>query len=717
MLARISGMGNTGEVAGAYTGNCTAMVADNKDRMALIKAASIRIFNLVASSFRRARRAVDSSPALAAATLCLFLTPVTSLAHGVATLAIARFLQAIGHWGLFRHLAVVLRFDPVYASVLDKTVGNIEVQGIAIAGPLGNALHTLASGLFAPPNQVTGGALTAPLVSSGASLLALTLAEAGGEALLIALGLALLVMGLLAGKTAPRYILLSLCFLGVILQVKGVIGLLSLRFSAQDLEIMGVAHVFTKLLPMEASTYRRLADGPLFRSAASLLPLSFVLAVYIPFFIVGILRYRPWRNAPKRANATTLALRHYLGIYEARFSHPVLAVVAILAGAILLPRLSPVLASYKPPGELQGAMARVPVELLPVEPEPAAARSPGDLDPAEPEEAALSQGQLRGPSVARPSNVIIPGANYRYSYIVNGRPERIQGVGYNVMYAGLALEERAVRLDRDFAQMRSVGINTVLGWDEREFDELTLEKAHENGLGVVMPYDLPPNGDYGDPEYEKRLEDDVKEWVQRHKDHPALRMWGIGNEVIHAIGPDSRKARAFGQFYVRLADAVHAIDPDHPVMYRDAEILNRGPICDALQEDGRYRPWFVYGGNFFTTLMAHTLDDWPHMGMDVPLVVSEFAPSGLTPEDRPDGYLRMWLYIAEHPDSVLGGFAYVWSTNGPEPVDRVFGLVNDNNQPADGSLEALGQAFSLYTDAISALLQSRVAPLAILITN
>jgi len=684
----------------------------------MIKEANFRLHNFIQSSLERARGAsgLCSSPVVIGA-LCLLLTPIITLIHQIATLAIAGFLQAIGHWGLFSHLAVATSFDPVYASVMDETLGNIEVQGIAVAGPLANALHNLASGFFASPEQATGGALVTPLVSGGASLLALTLAEAGGEVFFIALGIALLVVGLLGNKTVPRSVLLTLCFLGVILQVKGVIGLLSLRFSAQDLEIMGVAHFFTKLLPMEASAYRRLADGPLLRLAASLLPLSSVLAIYGPLFVAGILRYRPWRNAPMLANATTLTLPHHLRLFEKRFGHPVLVVVTILVGAILVQRFAPVLGSYEHPIELEGAAALSPVESFPAEPERAAAPSPVESFPAEPEEAPPSQEGLQQPSLAGPSRVVISGADYKYLYRVNGKPERIQGVGYNVMYSALTPEDRAVRIDRDFAQMRAVGINTILGWDQKEFDELTLGKAHENGLGVVMPYHLPPNGEYGNPKYEKNLEEDVKEWVQRFKDHPALRMWGIGNEVIHGIGPESPKARAFAKFYVRLADAIHAIDPDHPVIYRDAEIRNRGPICEAFQRDSRYRPWIVYGGNFFTTLMAQTLDDWPQMGMDVPLVVSEFAPSGLSPQDRPDGYLRMWLYIAEHPDSVLGGFAYVWSTNGPEPVDRVFGLVNDDDRPADGSLQALGQAFCLETNAISALLQSQVAPLAILITN
>jgi hypothetical protein len=42
---------------------------------------------------------------------------------------------------------------------------------------------------------------------------------------------------------------------------------------------------------------------------------------------------------------------------------------------------------------------------------------------------------------------------------------------------------------------------------------------------------------------------------------------------------------------------------------------------------------------------------------------------------------------------VLGGLAYVWTTEGPEPVDRDFGLTNANGVPVDDSLNQLARAF------------------------
>jgi hypothetical protein len=42
---------------------------------------------------------------------------------------------------------------------------------------------------------------------------------------------------------------------------------------------------------------------------------------------------------------------------------------------------------------------------------------------------------------------------------------------------------------------------------------------------------------------------------------------------------------------------------------------------------------------------------------------------------------------------VLGGLAYTWATNGPEELDRVFGLVDADGKATDGALAALSGAY------------------------
>jgi hypothetical protein len=53
----------------------------------------------------------------------------------------------------------------------------------------------------------------------------------------------------------------------------------------------------------------------------------------------------------------------------------------------------------------------------------------------------------------------------------------------------------------------------------------------------------------------------------------------------------------------------------------------------------------------------------------------------------------MWQSIRKHPGWVLGGAVYAWTRNGPEGVDRNFGLTDDGT-PVDGrSLDMLAELF------------------------
>src|SRR5439155_10248369 len=106
------------------------------------------------------------------------------------------------------------------------------------------------------------------------------------------------------------------------------------------------------------------------------------------------------------------------------------------------------------------------------------------------------------------------------------------------------------------------------------------------------------------------------------------------NEVLHEIlrahGTQVRYD-AFAGFLLEAADRVHELDPNHPVVYRDAEDWYLSPIAKALAESPKRRPWFVYGMNFFTTRMDAALTSGPSAAMHQPLMISEFGPVGLRP--------------------------------------------------------------------------------------
>jgi hypothetical protein len=295
----------------------------------------------------------------------------------------------------------------------------------------------------------------------------------------------------------------------------------------------------------------------------------------------------------------------------------------------------------------------------------------------------------------------------------------MRGVGYDAPNHPETLEARQARFDRDFTLMAQSDINTILGWDETEFDDVLMASAAQHGVGVILPFDFPVTAQYERADVRQQMLAKVKARAEAFKDSPALRMWGLGNEVLHGIA-NLRGARAqgFGIFLAQAADLVHGLDPNHPVVYRDAEDVYFEPVARALRADGKPRPWFVYGMNFFSTRIDDALTRGPILTLDNAVIISEYGPVGMRPADRPIAYGHFWNTLRSHPDRVIGGFAYVWNTAGPEPLDRNFGLTNDSGEPVDGSVSALAtlykadQAQQQYAETLPAMTERAKVSLA-----
>ncbi|HLG71121.1 MAG TPA: glycoside hydrolase family 2 TIM barrel-domain containing protein [Chloroflexota bacterium] len=284
-----------------------------------------------------------------------------------------------------------------------------------------------------------------------------------------------------------------------------------------------------------------------------------------------------------------------------------------------------------------------------------------------------------------------------FQYVVNGQPQVFIGVGYNPIYRYLSDDDRAANYRRDFQILHDAGVNTITGWDadkgyeQDKFDEVTLSTADAYGIGVVMPMNLPPEGDYTDPSFVDSLLSEAQGKVSRFKDFPAVRMWGVGNEVFWDMPPDMYPA--YKDAYLRIVDLFHQADPNHPVIYREAEDRYVPDFASMLSSDGTPRPWLQYGMNVYDKDPAPLLARWPSNGLDRPLFISEFGMEGATPDKRAAGYALMWHSIRCYPQYVLGGAPYAWTTTGPEPTDVVWGLMDGNSQPVDGTFGLLSQAW------------------------
>jgi hypothetical protein len=605
----------------------------------------------------------------------LCLAPCVQVLTQGLTLAAAHVLTVMGDFLL---VVVVPRLplDPVYAHALVYNVSHIEPRGVAIAGPLGSNLHEVWSQIFESSEHVQDGAVASAVIERGSTVAATLLARVGAAIPLLCT--AMLIASL---RRSPRWLQVT-CLLiqaQVLLDLAPEVALVS-----TEIEAAGIPFLVAALLPVAENGQRvfftrgldGVPDWVVSTIAAVALSAVTLMVAYLVVALVRLSVRAIGRRFPRFA--------HLGDVHPPRaLSWRVSAASSVAAAAFVL------------------GMAGTPLRVL-SESEPvfvdqeAPIEDPGAPMEQEPEPPAVIS---NGPSV-----VTLERSGDRFSLRVNGAPTVVKGIGYNPWYAELDLAQRRDLYDRDFSQISATGANMLEGWFEQQFDEVTLDAAQTHGLGVIMPFELNQDYDYGDPAVQARFLDQLSAWVVRYRAHPAVRMWAPGNEVLHrliyptlvrgAVDPDVElRADDYAAFYVRIIDRVHELDPDHPVLYRDAEDGYVGRLATALKRDGKPRPWLIYGANSYTPRIEQIVRNWSAETLGAPIIFSEFAPSGLSAQDRPHRFQWFWKVIRSRPSMVLGGVVYTWSKAGPEDLDRVFGLTDEAGQPVDDSVAAISRMF------------------------
>jgi hypothetical protein len=653
-------------------------------------------------------------------------------------------------------LLPLLPVDPVYGGAGLRLLGGIEPAGLAVAGLPGEWLHQVLPAVFLSPDVVADGAAVSALVAPGITVLARVLVALLATAILIAIasgGIRRTARPslIVAGRLAQIWLLLDLAH--------------ETDLSVRDLEATGLPFALAALAPVDAhgqrtliTTYLDAVPGGLIGVANA--ALAVIACLLVAAALLGVVRliagalavrrlprlqgvsrwafaasrriasFRPrpggmlaWR--PRRVtwtwsplSAAGLPNRAALLLVAVVLSISPFRYLAEGETAILL-GTGPfddddVMAAPAPPDAAEPSLD-MPAPVA-AEPEPPASL-PADGEAASTSAPPAAASAPDAAPTAQPtpppggSVVAVEGGGYQYTLRVNGRPTVVRGMGYNPWYAELPADQRQIRYRRDFSAMREVGINTLEGWFQWQFDEVTLDEANRQNLKAILPFELNQDYDYADPAVKAKFREQVTAWVLRNRAHPALLMWGPGNEVMHRLifptavqgkRDPAREKRAddFAAFYVELIDMIHELDPHHPVVYRDAEDLYFGRLRAALLKDGKPRPWFIYGTNVYTKRLAEVIERWPTQGLDAPLLVSEFSPGGVGAAERPNMLGWYWSTIRAHPKRVLGGVVYTWATRGPEDLDRVFGLTDESGAPVDGSLAALSRLF--HEDAVAA---------------
>lgn len=171
------------------------------------------------------------------------------------------------------------------------------------------------------------------------------------------------------------------------------------------------------------------------------------------------------------------------------------------------------------------------------------------------------------------------------------------------------------------AELKALGANTVRTYGEE--GDAVIAMAERLGLKVILGFwiEHPRRGF----DYVNRAQVDaqlarLRDFVLRHKDSPALLMWGIGNEVESELTDDSAVWPAIDE----AARLVKSLDPHHPTIAILAEtgedkvrkVMTQAPHIDVIGLNS-------YGDALLTVIERARAQGWRG-----PLVITEMGAAG-----------------------------------------------------------------------------------------
>ncbi len=271
--------------------------------------------------------------------------------------------------------------------------------------------------------------------------------------------------------------------------------------------------------------------------------------------------------------------------------------------------------------------------------------------------------------------------------------------------------------------LKECGGNSFRTWGVGDDTPAKLDEAQKLGLTVTLGIWLGHERhgfNYGDPAAVKRQFENAREMVRRFKDHPAVLMWAVGNEMEGFKDGDNPAIWAAVQ---QIAAMIKREDPNHPVMTVIAEIggarvQSIHDMCPSVDVIGIN----TYGGG---PSIAKRYRD---AGGTKPFVLTEFGPPGTweigrnewgAPPELPStakaNFYKLTYEgsIASEKDKLcLGSYVFTWG-NKREATATWYGLFLDSGE----RLEATDMMTQLWSGRTPKNRCPQVEPLKVLTGN
>ncbi len=265
-------------------------------------------------------------------------------------------------------------------------------------------------------------------------------------------------------------------------------------------------------------------------------------------------------------------------------------------------------------------------------------------------------GCLTQPTVksAGPAKVAVRHQDGRWRLYVNHSPYFIKGAGG----------------EGSLVKLKAAGGNSIRTWGADRLQSV-LDQAHRQGLtvcaGIWLHHEHDAEGfDYSNPEMVKAQLEQVRQCVIRFKNHPALLLWGLGNEMEgYAAGNKVEIWNAVNE----AAKLTKQLDPNHPTMTVISELGGERVACVH-----RHCPDIdILGINSYAGA-ASIADRYAKLSGKKPYIVTEFGPPGSwelnkttwgaayepTSSEKGEWYRRAYQGSIEEKPLCLGSYAFLW---------------------------------------------------------
>jgi Glycosyl hydrolases family 2, TIM barrel domain len=219
--------------------------------------------------------------------------------------------------------------------------------------------------------------------------------------------------------------------------------------------------------------------------------------------------------------------------------------------------------------------------------------------------------------------------------------------------------------DRFLKSAADAGANSVRTWGSQNAAAI-LERARSNGMTVLLGIWLSHKADsYLSADYKRHKIAEVQTVLAQCKDHPALLMWSVGNE-INLDGADTPEA---WRFVNELARLIKAQDPNHPVISVVSfsskvfdNIAHYAPDLDAVGINAygalpKVRATIersAYNGPYLIT-------EWGSNGHWEVKQTSWGSPIEPTSAEKAELFRRRYVQdILANQDRCLGSYVFLW---------------------------------------------------------